>query len=116
MEIYYKGSWGTICGKSFGQNEADTICRQLGYKKADYCCSMYPMGQGIIWLYWVKCPTGQESHILHCNRSNWGESFYCICPHTEDVGLTCLGKIYLHLLFIFAQLNQQLNDVVTFLK
>ncbi|EDV19932.1 uncharacterized protein TRIADDRAFT_32687, partial [Trichoplax adhaerens] len=94
IEIYYKGTWGTICGKGFGQNEADVVCRQLGYEKADFCCSDYSIGQGIIWLYWIACPTGRESHILECNHSNWGHNFYCTCPHTEDIGVTCIGNMF----------------------
>ena len=38
VEVYCNGEWGTICAEGdFGQNEADTACRQLGYTHAaDY--------------------------------------------------------------------------------
>ena len=36
MEVYCNGEWGTICDEGgFGQEEANTICRQLGYTHAD---------------------------------------------------------------------------------
>ena len=37
MEVYYNGEWGGICadGGSFGQDEADVVCHQLGYESAD---------------------------------------------------------------------------------
>jgi len=31
VEIRVDGEWGTICSYGWGQNDANTICRQLGY-------------------------------------------------------------------------------------
>ena len=31
VEIYCNGQWGTICDDEFNQNDAITICKQLGY-------------------------------------------------------------------------------------
>ena len=35
VEVYCGGQWGTVCDDGFGQTEADTICRQLGYASAN---------------------------------------------------------------------------------
>ena len=35
VEVYCSGQWGTVCNHGFGQNDADTICRQLGYYSAN---------------------------------------------------------------------------------
>ena len=31
LEIYYSGTWGTICDDGFGPTEALVACRQLGF-------------------------------------------------------------------------------------
>ena len=37
VEVYYNGGWSGICADdgSFGQDEADVVCHQLGYESAD---------------------------------------------------------------------------------
>ena len=32
VEVYCNGQWGTVCG--FSSNDADTVCKQLGYSEA----------------------------------------------------------------------------------
>ena len=37
VEVYCNGQWGTICDNGFGQTDANTVCKQLGYTgAADY--------------------------------------------------------------------------------
>ena len=31
VEVYCNGQWGTICREGFSSNDANTICKQLGY-------------------------------------------------------------------------------------
>ena len=31
VEIYLKGEWGTVCDEWFGKEEAQVICKSLGY-------------------------------------------------------------------------------------
>ena len=35
VEVYCSGQWGTVCDDSFGNNEAITVCQQLGYNDYD---------------------------------------------------------------------------------
>ena len=31
VQIYYNNQWGSVCANTFRQDEADVVCRNLGY-------------------------------------------------------------------------------------
>ena len=95
VEIFHAGLWGTVCDDSWGQNEAETVCRQLGYKGGvavmgrGWDARFFGEGEGPIWLDDVGCPpagVGQQTMLSSCSHTAWGNSN---CAHQEDAGVIC---------------------------
>ena len=97
MEIYYRGTWGTVCDDYWDIKDAHVVCRQLGYSSAVSAPirARFGQGSGRIWLTNVECQ-GDESSIVNCSRYPWGVHG---CSHREDASVICSGKYDIVLLF-----------------
>nr|XP_054772374.1 deleted in malignant brain tumors 1 protein-like [Lytechinus pictus] len=87
VEILYLGTWGTVCDDNWDLNDANVVCRMLGFERAESysCCAAFGPGTGPILLDEVECE-GIESNIGHCLRSDYEIHN---CGHSEDVGVSC---------------------------
>ena len=87
VEVYYNGTWGRVCDDGWDLNDAEVVCRQLGYGPAiEVTC--YGSGSGPIWLNYVDCD-GTESTIEDCSHGGWG---YNHCGYNGDVGVRCANS------------------------
>ena len=88
LEVYYNGTWGTVCDNGFTDASAAVVCSMLGYGRTGrFIGNMYGAGSGMIWLDNVQC-YGSESHITNCGHSSWGRHS---CLHRDDVSVSCIA-------------------------
>ena len=87
VEVYYNGQWGTVCDDSWNFYDADAVCKQLGFERAEeiYYRAEFGQGTGPIWLDDLSCPKDADS-ILECSHRGWGVHN---CRHSEDAGVKC---------------------------
>ncbi|XP_020379640.2 scavenger receptor cysteine-rich type 1 protein M130-like isoform X1 [Rhincodon typus] len=87
VELYYNGSWGTVCDDSWDLADAQVVCNQLkcGQALNATVSSWFGPGVGPIWLDNVNCNM-KDSVLWECLVGQWSESD---CNHKEDAGVIC---------------------------
>ena len=87
MEVYHNGVWGTVCDDGWDLNDAQVVCRELGFGTATAAIhrAFYGQGSGPIWLSYLSC-IGTEWTIGNCSHRGWG---YHHCGHYEDASVNC---------------------------
>uniref|UniRef100_A0A8C6VI68 SRCR domain-containing protein n=1 Tax=Naja naja TaxID=35670 RepID=A0A8C6VI68_NAJNA len=112
IEVFYNGSWGTICDDGWDLNDAQVVCKQLACGEAVQAVpnAAFGEGTGSIFLDQVQCQ-GNESSLEDCSHKPWGVHD---CRHKEDAGVICSGNLNCS---IFNQCNLPLgkNDVYVLL-
>ncbi|XP_078059212.1 scavenger receptor cysteine-rich domain-containing protein DMBT1-like [Mustelus asterias] len=90
VEVFYNGTWGTVCSENLYQDAGTVICKQLGcgtFVSIDYDARSFGEGSGPIWLDEVEC-LSHESTLWQCQADPWGQHN---CHHREDAGVVCSG-------------------------
>ncbi|XP_078382712.1 scavenger receptor cysteine-rich domain-containing protein DMBT1-like [Oculina patagonica] len=87
VEVCVNGNWGTVCDDYWDINDANVVCRQLGFSSASSAPigAAYGQGSDPIWMYEVNCQ-GRETSLFDCTHSDWGLH---ACGHHEDASVVC---------------------------
>ncbi|XP_060582023.1 deleted in malignant brain tumors 1 protein-like, partial [Ruditapes philippinarum] len=88
LEVWYDGSWGTVCDDGFDVMSATVVCRMLHYEQTNplvFRSAYFGSGSSKIHLDDVKC-TGTETILSQCQHKGWGKHN---CGHNDDVGVSC---------------------------
>ena len=82
------GIWGTVCDDGWGLEEANVVCKKMGFEGALQapCCAHFGQGIGPIFLDDVRC-IGRETNITDCQHEGIGVHD---CTHAEDASVICL--------------------------
>ena len=88
VEIFYNGTWGTICDDKWDMKDAHVVCHELGFSKALSAPkkARFGAGSGPIWFDDVQC-VGTEDSLTNCPHRGWNIHN---CDHNEDASVICL--------------------------
>ncbi|NXC72110.1 WC11 protein, partial [Anhinga anhinga] len=92
LEVFYNGTWGSICSNRMSQLAAITVCKHLncgdgGEIARDF---KYGRGSGPTWLDHIEC-TEQHSSLWQCQSDPWNPQS---CDNrAEETHISCTGRI-----------------------
>ncbi|XP_019636799.1 PREDICTED: deleted in malignant brain tumors 1 protein-like [Branchiostoma belcheri] len=80
-------NWGTVCHNRFNMDDADVVCRMLGYPNATQVRNDAYFGQGTgpIYMDDLRCD-GNETSLFSCSYAGWTIND---CDHGQDAGVVC---------------------------
>ena len=88
MEVYYNGEWGAVCDYGWDQQDANVLCRQLGFESA----ILVDFGQrpaADISLENVMC-SHSDTVLANCGHYGVGIKVNCRLQY-KVAGVKCQG-------------------------
>ncbi|KAF1596436.1 hypothetical protein FQV11_0002174, partial [Eudyptes moseleyi] len=91
LEVFYNGTWGSICSNRMSQLTAITVCKHLncgdgGEIATDF---KYGRGSGPMWLDHIEC-TEQHSSLWQCQSDPWDPQS---CDNrAEETHISCTDR------------------------
>ena len=90
VEVLFNGNWGTVCDDRWDLEDANVVCRMLGYGVATSApgSAWFGAGDGEIILDEMSC-SGEEDDLSECDHNGYLNHD---CSHSEDAGVVCSGE------------------------
>ncbi|XP_032060933.1 antigen WC1.1-like [Aythya fuligula] len=85
VEIWHRGTWGTLCDNAWDMRDAEVACRQLGCGPAVYALGQAAAGEGTGPMWLMEC-RGTELSLQDC-WAQPGDSG--ACQHKADAAVHC---------------------------
>lgn len=85
VQVYHSKTWGWICDQQWDQNDADVVCRELGYTNALSTYSQLSSKHGNVWMNNVHC-VGNETSLFLCRHDGWKRHH---CHSSQLAGVVC---------------------------
>lgn len=91
VQVYYNNTWGWVCDDQWDKQDANVVCKELGYTDASVVQSGAANGHGndTIWMNNVQC-FGNESSLFSCLHDGW--KLNRSCGNNQRAGLVCSGS------------------------
>lgn len=90
MEVFYGGRWGTVCGDTWGIEEAMIVCRQLnlGYAGKALTKNNFTETEHRVIMSGVRCRVDEIS-LYNCQHDEWTNT---TCSSKKSVaGVVCVN-------------------------
>ncbi|NWI82115.1 C163A protein, partial [Dryoscopus gambensis] len=91
VEVFYNGTWGSVCSNRMSQLTAATVCKHLGCGEGGGIATdfKYGTGSGPTWLDHIEC-TEQHSSLWQCQSDPWDPQS---CDNrAEETHITCTDR------------------------
>ncbi|NXO30284.1 WC11 protein, partial [Cisticola juncidis] len=91
VEVFYNGTWGSVCSNSMSQLTAATMCKHLGCGDAGRIETdfRYGRGSGPTWLDHIEC-TERHNSLWQCQSDPWDPQ--SCSNRAEETHITCTGR------------------------
>ena len=83
-QVFHNGSWWQLCSSEFDLREANVVCRQLGYVRAQALQFAVYIQDRVQWMH-VTC-TGSEFSLSLCL------SWDTLCNSSQDMTIVCSSE------------------------
>ena len=87
VQVYHNNTWGWVCDDQWDKQDADVVCRELGFTGGYAVQSNVSSGQNndTVWLNNAQC-VGNESKLASCVNDGWWNHS---CGNGGKAGVNC---------------------------